>query len=347
MTTSFCHSRARPCTLRLLVLVLLWFLVCLQSALLLVFSVDERSIDRRQLRFVMPHHSTTAHRIKRQQGTQDHLLVHLHIGKNGGTSLDSLGRRLATETGRQFKGHAHFDWSAIESLPPKTTDVITMLRNPVNRAVSHYYFARTLSWTRGRPIRNMTLTEYLQDKAEMLQTRTIWFDGQAGVSWLTGTHVDSWVGGKMTAAKIAERELASENSTAICLLAADRLDQTFWFGIMEDLPRSMELLQHSLGLLRLPMLPKVNANRQSSPKPTVFEKASLASLMPRDLWLYEYGSRLFEARYQAMLTGTFLPPERPPFPKMWSCTSSQSRVELNCTEGPLKGFQRLATTRHL
>ena len=30
-------------------------------------------------------------------------------------------------------------------------------------------------------------------------------------------------------------------------LAADRIDQMFWFGILEDLDRSLELLQYQLG----------------------------------------------------------------------------------------------------
>lgn len=275
--------------------------------------------------------------------TQQRQLVHLHIGKNGGTSLDSLGRRIATESGRRYKGRRHFDWSLIETLPQDTTDVITVLRDPVKRAVSHFYYARTLPWTQKLHIRDLNLTEYLHDKSEMLRTRSIWFDGQAGVSWLTGTHVDPWVGGPKTKEEIQQREIASQNSSATCLLAADRLDQTLWFGIIEDLPRSMELLQHALGLSKQPSLPKKNSH-SSNPKPSEFEEDALASLMPRDMWLYEYGKRLFEARYHAMQTGVFIPPDRPSFPATWSCSSSRVLFDLDCVVGPMKGLHQLDQT---
>jgi hypothetical protein len=131
-----------------------------------------------------------------------------------------------------------------------------------------------------------------------------------------------------------DRERLAANATAMCLLAADRLDETLWFGIIEHLPRSMELLQHALGLSSVPRFPQSNAAK-SYPKPTEWEREALASLMPQDSWLYEYGKRLFEARYQAMKTGTFIQPERPPIPDTWSCKSN--RFRLDCVEGPLKG----------
>lgn len=265
------------------------------------------------------------------------LLVHLHIGKNGGTSVDRIGPSLAHQTNRLYipQGHMHFDWSFIDKLPQdKAIDVITMLRNPISRAASQFYYAKTLKWTRRRPIGHMNLEEYLNDTNEMMQTRTIWVDGQAATWWLTGTHIEKWV--NVDPSEVEERErIYATNATAMCHLAADRLDQTMWFGILEDLPRSMELLQHALGLTEIPSLPKANANQISHEKPTQDEQEALASLMPRDLWVYEYGKRLFEARYQATKTGKFVQPTRPPIPDTWTCTSTRSR--LNCNEGPFKG----------
>ena len=95
----------------------------------------------------------------------------------------------------------------------------------------------------------------------------------------------------------------------------------------------MELLQHALALPTTPSLPR--HNRNSYPKPSPLEEAALASLMPRDLWVYEYGKALFEARYQATKMGEFIQPERPPNPDTWTCTSTPSR--LDCTDGPYKG----------
>jgi hypothetical protein len=102
--------------------------------------------------------------------TKRRLLVHLHIGKTGGTSLDAIGPSLASDSDRQFIGYKHFDWSFINKLPHDKTDVVVMLRNPVSRAVSHFYFSKTLAWTAERKIRNLKLGGYLQDKEEMMQT---------------------------------------------------------------------------------------------------------------------------------------------------------------------------------
>ena len=46
-----------------------------------------------------------------------------------------------------------------------------------------------MSWTADSRMRNQTLSEYLNDPVSMLETRDVWQDGQAGVSWLTGTHI--------------------------------------------------------------------------------------------------------------------------------------------------------------
>lgn len=157
------------------------------------------------------------------------------------------------------------------------------------------------------------------------------FDGQASIRWLTGTHEERFVG--IDASLVEERERISSNATAMCLLAADRLDDILWFGILEDVPRSMELLRHALNLTYTPSFPRANRRRRAQPKPSEWERQTLTSLMPQDLWLYEYGKRLLEARYSAMETGVFIHPDRPPLPERWSCTSTQTR--LDCVEGPL------------
>jgi hypothetical protein len=277
---------------------------------------------------------------------QTRLLVHLHIGKNGGTSLDGLGRQLARETGRRFIGYRHFDWSYIDSLletNSHTVDVITMLRHPVQRTTSHFLSAQ-LWMPQLRQHQNLTLTDYLHDTNLLLQTRSIWFDGQAGINWLAASHTEDWVvGNKLNASEVARRQdLYEHHAREMCLLAADRLDQTLWFGMLEDLPKSMKLLQHSLGLDYTPILTKGNQNPKHQQQHNVlseWERQALSSLVPMDIWLYDYGQRLMDARFAAIPTGVFVPPERPPFPKMWSCASTSRSFK--CVKGPLKGSYRL------
>ena len=190
------------------------------------------------------------------------LLVHLHIGKCGGTSIDTLFGRILNLPNHVYVGHEHFDWSFIDTFHPDSTDVILMLRHPTTRIISHFDFAKTLQWTRKHPkMRQYSLKEYLQDTEEMMKTRSIWFDGQGGVSWLAGTHSGYSILTNSTL--IRKRDEIANNATQQCLLAADRLDQTLWFGMLEAIPKSMELLQHALNLSKIPVLPKQNVKRRS------------------------------------------------------------------------------------
>jgi hypothetical protein len=168
----------------------------------------------------------------------------------------------------------------------------------------------------------------------LLNSRDVWQDGQAAVSWLTGTHIANWVGCPKDQVEVRERR--ARNSTAMCYLAAERLQQVKWFGILEDLDRSMELLQHEFMLTDIPKMGHSNsANNSTTIKPTAEEVEALESLMPQDLWLYEYGKRLFEARWEEYKTGVYKAPEYHPLPNPFPCVSTRS--ELNCTSGPFVG----------
>ena len=75
-----------------------------------------------------------------------------------------------------------------------------MLRHPVKRAISHYYFLRSQQWTLGSAIHDYNLTDFLtlpikqnNDWSNMMAFRGFWQDGQASVAWLTSTHIAKWV----------------------------------------------------------------------------------------------------------------------------------------------------------
>lgn len=288
--------------------------------------------------------------------TPEHpILMFLHIGKNGGTSFDPVAKKIAKDMQfSKYIGNKHYDWSHVEKIQREqalyhdgnlrnvtgskndTIQVVTMLREPVARAISHYWFYRKMSWTKGFKIREQTLSQYLfspNNTRNLLATRDIWQDGQAAVSWLSGTHIASWVG--VTKLEVPAREERAKNAEAMCHLAADRLEQTRWFGILEDLNRSLELLQHEFGLPRRPVMGRSNKNGKKplNFKPNELEQAALASLMPQDIWLYEYSRRLFQARWDLYKNGTYVAPDRPPLPEEWSCAST--RFTLHCNSGPL------------
>ena len=235
----------------------------------------------------------------------------------------------------------------IRPLDASQVDVITMLRHPVERATSHFLSAQIWMPQLRQEHKNLTLGDYLRDTNLLLGTRTIWVDGQAGVLWLTGTHTEDWVVPHLNASELSRRqELYTNHTTKLCLLAADRLDQTLWFGILEDLNKSMAVLQHALGLDETPVLPRGNLNPKHAAQPRVlsaWERQAMASLVPMDLWLYEYGKRLLDARFAAIQTGLFVPPQRPPMPKVWSCVSTTK--SLDCVKGPLQGSHRWTKRR--
>ena len=120
-------------------------------------------------------------------------LVFLHIGKSGGTSFDSMMTSLVhhkCNSSNLLIGHKHFDWSFITRLADRqqSFDVLTLLRHPVERTKSHFYFSQTLDWLKTSPIRNKTLEDYFKSIPLMMATRGMWFDGESSVAWISGLH---------------------------------------------------------------------------------------------------------------------------------------------------------------
>ena len=257
---------------------------------------------------------------------KSHPIVFLHIGKNGGTSFDRTISPVVSRLRGRYIGSRHFDWSYIDTI--QTPDVVVLLREPVSRAVSHFYFSRKkgILKTKG------TISEYLRNPQNMLETRDIWQDGQAAVSWLTGTHIAKWVG--IPRSQVESREIKSLDCKNMCMEAVSRLKQTLWFGFLSDQERSFEMLQWQLGYSQKIKFSK--SNRTPHPNITVKDKEVLESLMPVDLWFYDYAKMLFEARWKQYKTGVYNEPNIPPFPEI-NCKSTRFILACNSKTplGPL------------
>ena len=293
----------------------------------------------------------------------------VHVGKTGGTSVDDLMTRILKCESRAYVGNAHYDWSFVrhrERLRRRThaigdadddeyretfhphdggddgvasgADVITFLRHPVSRAYSQFEYSKSLPWAResNASFLHQTFDEYLDDPSKTW-TQPI-ADGESGSDFLAGIFPPEddggWVltDGKKTLAKARLRA----NRTAAALLAARNLEKTAWFGLLEDVGRSMEMLGATLGLGYVPVFPMTNSAhhhhhhhhhngqhlRQSSVDIEEREARigegggdgggapygvdtieKIARYVPKDLWLYEYATRLFEARYSYLVGG--------------------------------------------
>ncbi|CAG5099810.1 Oidioi.mRNA.OKI2018_I69.XSR.g16697.t1.cds [Oikopleura dioica] len=300
--------------------------------LLLVEKGSDQGAEIKEIATELPPGKISAIPVRKWDGEEK--IVFLHIGKAGGTSFDGMmGKALKGRS--KYVGGLHFDWTYVEERYP-SGEVVTMLREPVSRAISHFHFMKKLSWTKGMAIRQQSIDQFLDDPVSMMHNRGCWQDGQAAVSWFTGTHVGNWVKKGRSAetnGEILERK--AFNYQQELLETADKIDGMFWFGILEDLDRSLELLAFQL---KLPFgslsLPKSNSNKAPAAKPSEESMEKLQSLMPQDLWVYKYAKRVFQARWEYYKTGSFKPPNRPPFPKV-NCLST--RFILKCTGGPYQG----------
>ena len=131
---------------------------------------------------------------------KNEVIAFMHIGKNGGTSFRKglISAKhdsgcLLKDTGNVNKPKSypcpgqvpcvcnrHYDWTVIQKMETHGVKVATvaLLRHPVERSISHFYFAQTLPWTKGTVMRQQSISQYLRDPQSMLNTRDIWQDGQ-------------------------------------------------------------------------------------------------------------------------------------------------------------------------
>jgi len=239
-------------------------------------------------------------------------------------------------------GYKHFDWAYIENKYKSGIDqVVTLMREPVDRAISHFYFHVTKTSGVKDEIRKYkdNLNGYLNNYQLMLETRDLWQDGQASVSWLTGTHIAGWV--QCPRNEVPSREKRALDIKDMLLTAAVNLRKTFWFGDLKDLDRSLELLsmqingpEQTANKITLNQANKVSHdNHKSDSKLDQTIRDKLYRLMPQDNWLYEYSLLLFEARWKFYKEGgKYLEPKLPKFDleKFYSqCVST--RFVLKCS----------------
>ena len=142
------------------------------------------------------------------------------------------------------------------------------------------------------------INEYVNDENKGLDEDNRTFiqpliDGESGVKYFAGTwEQNDWL---LTDGKESSKmkNYLRQNYTAAVLVAAKRLEQTLWFGLLEEKDKSMKLLQMALGLDVPPTLPEDNKLGFHKPPPSNETKRKIASYLPMDIWLYNYAKMLF------------------------------------------------------
>ena len=100
----------------------------------------------------------------------------------------------------------------------------------------------------------------------------------------------------ITRKKIIRRKALLGNWTYALEKAITNLHKCLWFGIVEDLDNSFEMLRYQTGLNVT--IKHRNVNHEDYKKPSKAEREKLKALMPMDFYLYEYAKQLHEYRYQ-------------------------------------------------
>lgn len=247
-------------------------------------------------------------------------LIFLHIPKAGGTSLenqvlshypDGLYYRFTGDTRQWLEfphlpeserasfdvvtGHVHF---GVHRYIPEPATYITMLRDPVDRVISYYYYVLSDPTHYLHPIiagRKYTLLEFA------LTRLTHELDNDH-VRWLTEPH--HFDVPKVDRSLLEEAKWNLQHGIAA-------------FGILERYEDSLRCIEAAMGWQPSPLLEKKNVNRARPP----MEEADPAAieviheLNTFDIELYDFAKALFEeqaARLKIRLAQPSLPPQRPP-----------------------------------
>jgi len=189
----------------------------------------------------------------------------------------------------------HFCYDICEHLPQKPA-FITILRDPIDRVISHYEYWKSYStkWPTSDPDPNLA-SKYEEHRAAVSRDLLYFVTGNhPRAAWLA--NLQTW--------KVASGDINKWPDTTdrrLIELAKEHLEEFAFVGITELFSESLLLLSYKLGfeppksVLRLNVTP-TRTQRGHIPSKTleaIIERNQL------DLELYEYAQQIFRARFQS------------------------------------------------
>lgn len=246
-------------------------------------------------------------------------IVFIHIAKTAGTSLRGLLRtrvagsavlEIPQGTRRRSRLFAHVDDFelvvghinyAVTELFHRPPAVITFLREPIDRAMSAYYFVRQMDDSNIPPTLTRSQRRARVDLIRQMKALSLREFIHAHPA-SARTHL-----GNIQTANLGSQNFRRKRRRPVGIddleRAKENLQRCVSFGLTERVDESMALICESLGWAPFDGFPHSNSTR-NRPSTDDLDGATLdelRELTALDAELYRFASELFERRWQALL----------------------------------------------
>ena len=119
---------------------------------------------------------------------------------------------------------------------------------------------------------------------------------KASTAWFAGVHPAPYIPRDLSEQETTRRKNLLSNWTFMLNKAIDNLHKCMWFGLVDNLDKSYEMLRYQTGLNVT--VQHINTNKERYKKSTAMEMQKMKVLLPMDMYLYEYAKQLHEYRYK-------------------------------------------------
>jgi hypothetical protein len=193
----------------------------------------------------------------------------------------------------------HFDYDIYQYLPRKPV-YITMLRHPIDRAISYYEFCKRCSNTGAfdqylREAASKGLKEFITHPDSTIRIRNCNLQTRQLAAGLGSRHADPFNPSHL------EEQYSDET---LLSLAKEHLESFQFVGITEEFQRSLFLLSYTFGWYPVTDYQSLRVASAKSKKADLDQDTveAILAVNPLDIELYQSAQMLFANRYAQMIT---------------------------------------------